>query len=33
MPKTKKSGEPISDELPDTLQRSDAKAQRTYAKP
>ncbi|HZA74217.1 MAG TPA: ChaB family protein [Propionibacteriaceae bacterium] len=32
MPKTRKSGEPIKDELPSTLQRSDAKAQRTYAK-
>ena len=32
MPKTKKSGEPIADELPATLQRSDDKAQRTYAK-
>ena len=32
MPKTKKSGEPIEDELPATLQRSDDKAQRTYAK-
>jgi hypothetical protein len=32
MPKTKKSGEPIPDELPATRQRSDEKAQRTYAK-
>lgn len=32
MPKTTKSGKPISDELPSTLQRSDDKAQRTYAK-
>ena len=32
MPKTKKSGEPIEEELPATLQRSDAKAQRTFAK-
>jgi hypothetical protein len=32
MPKTKKSGAPIADELPATLQRSDEKAQRTYAK-
>jgi hypothetical protein len=32
MPKTKKSGEPIAEELPATLQRSDDKAQRTYAK-
>ncbi|GAA1839494.1 ChaB family protein [Microlunatus capsulatus] len=32
MPKTTKSGEPIEDELPSTLQRSDAKAQATYAK-
>jgi hypothetical protein len=32
MPKTNKSGEPIADELPTTLQRSDEKAQRTYAK-
>ena len=30
MPKTTKSGEPIADELPSTLQRSDDKAQRTY---
>ena len=32
MPKVTKSGEPIEDELPSTLQRSDAKAQHTYAK-
>ncbi len=32
MPKTKSSGQPIKDELPSTLQRSDAKAQRTFAK-
>jgi hypothetical protein len=32
MPKTTKSGEVIEDELPSTLQRSDEKAQRTYAK-
>ncbi len=32
MPKTTKSGKPITDELPSTLQRSDDKAQRTYAK-
>ena len=32
MPKTTKSGKPIADELPSTLQRSDAKAQETYAK-
>lgn len=32
MPKTTKSGKPIPDELPSTLQRSDDKAQRTYAK-
>ena len=32
MPKTTKSGEPIEDELPSTLQRSDPKAQATYAK-
>jgi cation transport regulator ChaB len=32
MPKTTKSGKPIEDELPSTLQRSDAKAQETYAK-
>lgn len=31
MPKTKK-GQPRQDELPSTLQRSDAKAQRTFAK-
>ncbi|GAA3623931.1 ChaB family protein [Microlunatus ginsengisoli] len=32
MPKTTKSGEAKQDELPSTLQRSDDKAQRTYAK-
>ena len=32
MPKTTKSGRVIEDELPSTLQRSDEKAQRTYAK-
>jgi cation transport regulator ChaB len=32
MPKTNKSGEPISDELPSTLQRSKSKAQKTFAK-
>jgi cation transport regulator ChaB len=32
MPKTTKSGKPIQDELPSTLQRSDDKAQRTFAK-
>ncbi|GAA1434916.1 ChaB family protein [Microlunatus lacustris] len=32
MPKTTKSGQPIEDELPSTLQRSDEKAQATYAK-
>ena len=32
MPKTTKSGRPIEDELPSTLQRSDEKAQATYAK-
>ncbi len=32
MPKTSKSGKPKQEELPSTLQRSDAKAQRTYAK-
>jgi hypothetical protein len=32
MPKTTKSGKVIEDELPSTLQRSDEKAQRTYAK-
>ncbi|WP_420123922.1 ChaB family protein [Nakamurella sp.] len=31
MPKSTKSGEPIDDELPSTLQRSDEKAQRTFA--
>ncbi len=32
MPKTTKSGKAKQDELPSTLQRSDAKAQRTFAK-
>lgn len=32
MPKTTKSGKVKKDELPSTLERSDAKAQRTYAK-
>jgi cation transport regulator ChaB len=32
MPKTKKSGEPKTKELPSTLQRSSEKAQRTFAK-
>src|SRR3954447_20911067 len=32
MPKTTKSGDTEQDELPSTLQRSDAKAQRTFAK-
>jgi len=32
VPKTNKSGKPKQDELPSTLQRSDAKAQRTFAK-
>jgi cation transport regulator ChaB len=32
MPKTTRSGQPKQDELPSTLRRSDAKAQRTYAK-
>jgi len=32
MPKMTKSGKPKQDELPGTLQRSDAKAQRTFAK-
>ena len=32
MPKTTKGGEPIKDELPSTLQRSGAKAQRTFTK-
>jgi cation transport regulator ChaB len=31
MPKTTKSGKPKKSELPSTLQRSDAKAQRTFA--
>jgi cation transport regulator ChaB len=32
MPKTTKRGEPKSDELPSTVNRSNAKAQRTFAK-
>ncbi|WP_104053326.1 MULTISPECIES: ChaB family protein [unclassified Arthrobacter] len=32
MPKTAKNGAPIKDELPSTLQRSDSKAQDTFAK-
>ncbi len=32
MPKTRKNGEPVEDELPSTLQRSGDKAQRTFAK-
>lgn len=32
MPKTTKGGEPIKDELPSTLKRSGAKAQRTFTK-
>lgn len=32
MPKTTKSGEVVEEELPSTLQRSDEKAQATYAK-
>lgn len=32
MPKTSKNGEPIKDELPSTLERSDTKAQETFAK-
>ena len=32
MPKTTKSGKPKQEELPSTLQHSDDKAQRTYAK-
>jgi cation transport regulator ChaB len=32
MPKTTKGGKPKSDELPSTLNRSNAKAQRTFAK-
>ena len=32
MPKTTKSGSPIESELPDTLKRSPAKAQRQFAK-
>jgi cation transport regulator ChaB len=32
MPKTRKSGEPVKEELPGTIRRSPAKAQRTFAK-
>jgi cation transport regulator ChaB len=32
MPKTTKSGDARTDEIPSTLQRSDEKAQRTFAK-
>ncbi len=32
MPKTTKSGDAKQDEIPSTLQRSDEKAQRTFAK-
>ena len=32
MPKTTRTGKPKKDELPSTLQKSDAKAQRTFAK-
>lgn len=32
MPKTKKSGEPVKDELPGTIKRSPKKAQETFAK-
>ncbi|QCQ91367.1 ChaB family protein [Rhodococcus sp. SGAir0479] len=32
MPKTTKSGQPVRRELPETLRRSPAKAQRTFAK-
>ncbi|HWG00988.1 MAG TPA: ChaB family protein [Trebonia sp.] len=32
MPKTNKNGKPIKDELPGTIKRSPAKAQRTFAK-
>ena len=32
MPKTSKSGKPLKKELPSTLQRSDEKAQETFAK-
>src|SRR6187200_3235052 len=32
MPKTTKSGKPIKEELPSTLQKSGAKAQATFAK-
>jgi cation transport regulator ChaB len=32
MPKTRKNGEPIKEELPGTIRRSPRKAQRTFAK-
>ena len=32
MPKTRKNGEPIKEELPGTIRRSPEKAQRTFAK-
>ncbi|MBV9379486.1 MAG: ChaB family protein [Streptosporangiaceae bacterium] len=32
MPKTKKSGEPVKEELPGTIQRSPKEAQETFAK-
>ena len=32
MPKTTKSGEPVQEELPDTIRRSPKKAQETFAK-
>jgi cation transport regulator ChaB len=32
MPKADRAGRPVEDELPGTLQRSDDKAQRTFAK-
>jgi cation transport regulator ChaB len=32
MPKTRKNGEPIKEELPGTIRRSPGKAQRTFAK-
>ncbi len=32
MPKTNRDGQPIKDELPGTIERSPAKAQRTFAK-
>ena len=32
MPKTTKGGQPKTDELPGTLKRSNARAQRTFAK-